>query len=78
MLPLWLGQFLYAWLQFPKNIIAHLVPVGTPIILVPIIVLIELIRGLIRPLTLTVRLMANISAGHLIITLIGSLRNSTV
>jgi len=33
-------------------------------------VLIELLRGLIRPITLSVRLAANIVAGHLLLTLI--------
>lgn len=38
--------------------------------LVPFLVVIELVRNLIRPLTLIVRLVANISSGHLIISLI--------
>lgn len=72
-LPLWLGQFFYNWLFNTSHMLAHLVPASTPIPLVPIIVLIELTRNLIRPLTLTVRLVANISAGHLLLVLIGSL-----
>lgn len=44
-------------------------PQGTPNILIPFIVIIELIRNVIRPLTLSVRLSANIIAGHLLITL---------
>jgi len=35
-------------------------------------VLIESIRNVIRPITLSVRLMANIVAGHLLITLLGN------
>lgn len=37
----------------------------------PFIVLIEIIRNLIRPITLSVRLAANIIAGHLLLTLLG-------
>ena len=33
---------------------------------------IELIRGLIRPLTLTIRLISNMLAGHLIMSLLGT------
>ena len=45
-------------------------PLGTPPALMPFIVLIELIRNVIRPLTLSVRLAANIIAGHLLLTLL--------
>lgn len=38
----------------------------------PFIVIIELIRRIIRPLTLSVRLAANIVAGHLLLTLLSS------
>jgi F0F1-type ATP synthase membrane subunit a len=36
-------------------------------------VLIEIIRQLIRPITLSVRLAANLTAGHLILSLLASL-----
>jgi F-type H+-transporting ATPase subunit a len=52
--------------------LAHLIPIRTPPILIPFIVIIELIRNLIRPITLSVRLAANITAGHLLLTLLGN------
>lgn len=53
--------------------IKHIVPEGTPIYLASFIVLIERIRNLIRPLTLAVRLVANIIAGHLLLVLLSRL-----
>lgn len=52
--------------------LAHLVPLGTPYVLMPFMVLIESVRNIIRPLTLSVRLAANIVAGHLLLTLLRS------
>lgn len=52
-------------------ILRHLVPIGTPYALIPFIVVIEIISNIIRPLTLSVRLAANIVAGHLLLTLLG-------
>lgn len=37
----------------------------------PFIVLIESIRNIIRPITLSVRLAANLTAGHLLLILLG-------
>lgn len=38
----------------------------------PLLVLIETVRILIRPLTLTVRLIANIRAGHIVLSLLAN------
>jgi F-type H+-transporting ATPase subunit a len=43
------------------------VPPQTPVILLPLIVLIEMISFLTRPLTLSVRLFANMTAGHILL-----------
>jgi len=70
--PLWLRFIIFGWFNNTKHIFAHLVPQSTPGALIPFIVLIESVRNIIRPLTLAVRLMANIVAGHLLITLLGN------
>jgi len=70
-LPLWLAFFLYGWVKKTQHIFAHLVPRGTPPLLMPLIVLIETVRSIIRPGTLAIRLTANMMAGHLILTLLG-------
>lgn len=75
-LPLWIRFILYGWLNHNQHIFAHLVPQGTPNVLIPFIVCIETIRNTIRAGTLAVRLTANIIAGHLLLTLIGNTGNS--
>lgn len=50
--------------------LAHLVPQGTPNILVSFMVCIETIKTIIPPGTLAIRLTANIISGHLLITLL--------
>nr|YP_010282269.1 ATP synthase F0 subunit 6 [Layahima wuzhishana]UHM24919.1 ATP synthase F0 subunit 6 [Layahima wuzhishana] len=71
-LPLWLSFLLYGWINHTTHMFAHLVPQGTPAILMPFMVCIETISNLIRPGTLAVRLAANMIAGHLLLTLLGS------
>jgi F-type H+-transporting ATPase subunit a len=70
--PLWVGHMAYSWSRQPVFILAHLVPSGTPSLLLPFMVIIELISRTIRPLTLSVRLAANIVAGHLLLTLLSA------
>jgi len=72
-LPLWLSFILYGWINHTIHILAHLVPQGTPIALISFMVCIEIISNIIRPITLSVRLAANIIAGHLLITLLGNI-----
>lgn len=75
-LPMWLRFILYGWINHTQHIFTHLVPQGTPSVLIPFIVCIETISNVIRPGTLAVRLTANIIAGHLLLTLIGNTGNS--
>lgn len=71
-LTLWIRIILFGWFNFYNHIFTHLTPINTPIILIPFIVLIEFISLIIRPITLSIRLTANIIAGHLLLSLLGS------
>lgn len=50
-------------LSFFKNLVPH----GLPVLLVPIMFVIELISLFVKPFALTIRLFANMLAGHLVI-----------
>lgn len=54
-----------------NSLLTHLVPVGTPGPLIPVMVIIETVRNIIRPGALAVRLAANMVAGHLLLSLLG-------
>nr|YP_010415025.1 ATP synthase F0 subunit 6 [Araniella displicata]URW97644.1 ATP synthase F0 subunit 6 [Araniella displicata] len=69
----WFSFFLMGWVKNFKYSAAHLVPEGSPIYLSPLMVLIESISHLMRPFTLSIRLAANMMAGHLIISLLASI-----
>lgn len=77
-LPLWLSFLIFGWLNKTHSMFTHLVPQGTPIILIPFIVCIETIRNIIRPITLTIRLTANLIAGHLLLTLLGNIGSTLI
>nr|YP_009704168.1 ATP synthase F0 subunit 6 [Prismognathus prossi]QEN73226.1 ATP synthase F0 subunit 6 [Prismognathus prossi] len=71
-LPLWVSFMIFGWINNTTHMLAHLVPQGTPPVLMPFMVCIETISNLIRPGTLAVRLAANMIAGHLLLTLLGN------
>lgn len=71
-LTFWLGIITYRIFNYLNDLLSHLTPQGTPFPLIPFIVLIESIRLIIRPFTLAIRLTANIIAGHLLLSLLGS------
>nr|YP_010936681.1 ATP synthase F0 subunit 6 [Nesidiocoris poppiusi]WKW91651.1 ATP synthase F0 subunit 6 [Nesidiocoris poppiusi] len=71
-LPMWVSVMLFGWISNYQSMFAHLVPSGTPALLMPFMVLIETISNLIRPGSLAVRLTANMIAGHLLMSLLGN------
>nr|UCU06845.1 ATP synthase F0 subunit 6 [Potamometra anderseni] len=71
-LPLWLSIMLFGWIKKTQHMFSHLIPAGTPGILMPFMVCIETISNIIRPGSLAVRLTANMIAGHLLMSLLGN------
>nr|UEK24899.1 ATP synthase F0 subunit 6 [Kolla paulula] len=77
-LPMWMSFMMFGWSKNTNHMFMHLVPNGTPSILMPFMVMIETISNLIRPGSLAVRLTANMIAGHLLMSLLGGNTNSMV
>nr|UZH92113.1 ATP synthase F0 subunit 6 [Sclerolinum annulatum]UZH92126.1 ATP synthase F0 subunit 6 [Sclerolinum annulatum]UZH92139.1 ATP synthase F0 subunit 6 [Sclerolinum annulatum] len=69
--PLWSTLIISAIKFSPATFTAGLLPSGAPTWLNPFLVLIETISMLVRPLTLAFRLAANMSAGHIVLSLVG-------
>nr|AFX68024.1 ATP synthase F0 subunit 6 [Rhadinocentrus ornatus] len=67
--PLWLATVLIGARHQPTHALGHLLPEGTPTLLIPLLVIIETASLFIRPFALGVRLTANLTAGHLLIQL---------
>lgn len=70
-LPIWALIIISRFTKSPKATIAHLLPEGAPDWLNPFLVLIESSSIIVRPITLSFRLAANIRAGHIVLALIG-------
>nr|YP_010156079.1 ATP synthase F0 subunit 6 [Acropoma japonicum]QQY85680.1 ATP synthase F0 subunit 6 [Acropoma japonicum] len=70
--PLWLSTVILGLRNQPTLALGHLLPEGTPTLLIPVLIIIETISLFIRPLALGVRLTANLTAGHLLIQLIAT------
>merc|ERR1739847_251662 len=56
-----------------KYLILNFCPPGSPAVLVPVLVLIEVVSNIARPVSLSVRIIANISCRHLLLFLCGNL-----
>nr|QXT59953.1 ATP synthase membrane subunit 6 [Myzocallis boerneri] len=69
-MPFWLFFILLSSIKNTKNMIAHLIPLSTPIMLAPLMTIIETMSIIIRPFSLSIRLTANMIAGHLLMTLL--------
>nr|YP_009501896.1 ATP synthase F0 subunit 6 [Euphyllura phillyreae]AWU48900.1 ATP synthase F0 subunit 6 [Euphyllura phillyreae] len=73
--PIWMSIIMFCWINLTKTMLSHLVPTGTPMMLMPLMVLIEMTSNIIRPMALAVRLTANLIAGHLLMALLGNTMN---
>ncbi len=69
-LQVWLAINLSSARNSFSSFIGHLTPEGSPIVLAPLLSVIELVSLLIRPLTLTLRLCINMTTGHILLNLL--------
>nr|QHT64919.1 ATP synthase subunit 6 [Oxydromus pugettensis] len=68
---MWLSLLMSSSMFAPKAFTASLLPGGAPDWLNPFLVLVETVSILARPITLSFRLAANMTAGHIILGLVG-------
>nr|ANZ03441.1 ATP synthase F0 subunit 6 [Titiscania limacina] len=68
--PLWFSLILTGSFLSPTSTAAALLPAGAPAPLNPFLVLVETVSLCVRPITLSVRLAANMSSGHIVLGLI--------
>lgn len=70
---LWLALLLSSVVSDYKHQLSLLVPLGAPSYLAPLLTLVETVRLFIRPVSLSLRLLANITAGHVMLGLLSLL-----
>lgn len=70
-LSLWIGVIISSVINHILIFFRGFVPDGVPLFLSPFLVIIEIVRVLVRPITLSFRIAANIRTGHVILGLLG-------
>jgi len=69
---IFLGVTLIGFIKHGAKFLKFFVPEGVPLIMLPLLVVIEVISYLTRPLSLSVRLFANMMAGHTMLKVFGA------
>ena len=69
---LFLGIFIIGFINFKLGFLNFFVPKGVPTFLIPFLIVIEIISYFIRPFSLSIRLFANMLAGHTLMYIISS------
>lgn len=67
-----LGVTLLGFIKHGVKFLKLFVPSGVPVVMLPLLVVIEVISYLTRPLSLSVRLFANMMAGHTMLKVFGA------
>nr|UUC08033.1 ATP synthase F0 subunit 6 [Cupuladria biporosa] len=71
-LPLWMAIIMTSMQYNLIEFLKHLKPAGAPKVMSPFLFLVEVVSTLIRPVTLAIRLAANLTTGHIVMTLMAN------
>ena len=67
----WLGILILGLYRFKSSYFSIFMPTGAPLGLAPLLVIIELASHISRPVALGMRLAANLTAGHILLAILG-------
>ena len=66
----WIGVMIFGFYRFRLSFFSMFMPVGAPLSLAPLLVVIELASNISRPIALGMRLAANLTAGHILLAIL--------
>lgn len=69
-LSVWLGVIILGFKNFRSSFFSMFMPTGAPLALSPLLVVIEIVSNLSRPVALGMRLAANLTAGHILLAIL--------
>ena len=67
---IWIGVLILGFKNFKSSFFSMLVPAGAPLGLSPLLVIIEILSNISRPVALGMRLAANLTAGHILLAIL--------
>ena len=66
----WLGVMIFGFINFKSLFLSMFMPTGAPLGLSPLLVIIEIASNISRPVALGMRLAANLTAGHILLSIL--------
>ena len=66
----WLGVMIFGFINFKSLLLSMFMPTGAPLGLSPLLVIIEIASNISRPVALGMRLAANLTAGHILLSIL--------
>ena len=70
-LGIWLGVIIFGFYNFRYVFLSSFMPSGAHLVLSPLLVIIEIASNISRPTALGMRLAANLTAGHILMAILG-------
>lgn len=68
---IWVGVIIFGFFNFKSSFFSMFMPSGAPLGLSPLLVIIEIASNISRPIALGMRLAANLTAGHILMAILG-------
>nr|YP_010890150.1 ATP synthase F0 subunit 6 [Stephanomia amphytridis]WJJ70198.1 ATP synthase F0 subunit 6 [Stephanomia amphytridis] len=66
----WSGVMIFGFINFKSSFLSIFMPTGAPLGLSPLLVIIEIVSNVSRPVALGMRLAANLTAGHILLAIL--------